>query len=351
MPFFGTTVFAGPGLGLVAGAVMLGFGLAWLMWRARRGRFAEETTAPAGVGMLPRRFREMAQGEGFDIAEARQGGEAPTDLPPLWLAALPIVAVVALNGLFAGLLLPMLDTAYLAADRWGGVGFDRLRGVWAIILALAVTILVIVLTNRRRLPDLTESLSAGAGASALPLLNTAVLVGFGTVIAALPVFAVVSEAVLGIAPGNPLVALAVSSSILSGLTGSASGGMSIALTTMGETFLARGVAAGIDPGVLHRVIVVATGGLDPLPHNGAVITLLPLLVVGLLARIFGKMNYLSLCGLLAGSMTDPPALAFANAMHPTSDAAALSYATVYPMVMFLRIISPQLLVILLWSGG
>lgn len=84
---------------------------------------------------------------------------------------------------------------------------------------------------------------------------------------------------------------------------------------------------------------------------GAVITLLPLLVVGLLARIFGKMNYLSLCGLLAGSMTDPPALAFANAMYPTSDAAALSYATVYPMVMFLRIISPQLLVILLWSGG
>lgn len=84
---------------------------------------------------------------------------------------------------------------------------------------------------------------------------------------------------------------------------------------------------------------------------GAVITLLPLLVVGFLARVFGKMNYLSLCGLLAGSMTDPPALAFANAMHSTSDAAALSYATVYPMVMFLRIISPQLLVILLWSGG
>lgn len=84
---------------------------------------------------------------------------------------------------------------------------------------------------------------------------------------------------------------------------------------------------------------------------GAVITLLPLLVVGFLARAFGKINYLSLCGMLAGSMTDPPALAFANAMHPTSDAAALSYATVYPMVMFLRIISPQLLVILLWSGG
>ena len=84
---------------------------------------------------------------------------------------------------------------------------------------------------------------------------------------------------------------------------------------------------------------------------GAAITLIPLLIVGFLARIFGKINYLSLCGLLAGSMTDPPALAFANAMHPTSDAAALSYATVYPMVMFLRIISPQLLVILLWTSG
>ncbi|MBB6055929.1 MAG: putative transporter [Gammaproteobacteria bacterium] len=84
---------------------------------------------------------------------------------------------------------------------------------------------------------------------------------------------------------------------------------------------------------------------------GVAITLIPLLIAGFLARMLGKINYLSLCGLLAGSMTDPPALAFANAMHPTSDAAALSYATVYPMVMFLRIISPQLLVILLWTSG
>lgn len=84
---------------------------------------------------------------------------------------------------------------------------------------------------------------------------------------------------------------------------------------------------------------------------GVAITLIPLLIAGFLARMLGKINYLSLCGLLTGSMTDPPALAFANAMHPTSDAAALSYATVYPMVMFLRIISPQLLVILLWTSG
>lgn len=83
---------------------------------------------------------------------------------------------------------------------------------------------------------------------------------------------------------------------------------------------------------------------------GALITLLPLLIVGAIARKYGNMNYLTLCGLLAGSMTDPPALAFANAMHPTSGASALSYATVYPMVMFLRIVSPQLMAILLWTS-
>ncbi len=84
---------------------------------------------------------------------------------------------------------------------------------------------------------------------------------------------------------------------------------------------------------------------------GVVITLLPLLCVAVLARVFAKMNYLTLCGMLAGSMTDPPALAFANNLHEESEAPALAYATVYPLVMFLRILSPQLLAILLWVGG
>lgn len=82
---------------------------------------------------------------------------------------------------------------------------------------------------------------------------------------------------------------------------------------------------------------------------GVIITFVPLMLVGILARLYLKLNYLTLCGLLAGSMTDPPALAFANAIKEDSGAAALSYATVYPLVMFLRIISPQLLAILLWS--
>lgn len=84
---------------------------------------------------------------------------------------------------------------------------------------------------------------------------------------------------------------------------------------------------------------------------GIFITAIPLITVGLLARIFAKMNYLTLCGMLAGSMTDPPALAFANNLHATSGAAALSYATVYPLVMFLRIITPQLLAVIFWGLG
>ncbi|HLA34749.1 MAG TPA: putative transporter, partial [Rhodocyclaceae bacterium] len=83
---------------------------------------------------------------------------------------------------------------------------------------------------------------------------------------------------------------------------------------------------------------------------GAAITFIPLMIVGFLARAYGRLDYLTLCGLLAGSMTDPPALAFANNMHPTCGASALAYATVYPMVMFMRIVSPQLLAILLWAG-
>lgn len=107
------------------------------------------------------------------------------------------------------------------------------------------------------------------------------------------------------------------------------------------------------------VVGLKSGGdfVDTLLHGeglswiayGIFITAIPLLTVGILARMLAKMNYLTLCGMLAGSMTDPPALAFANNLHATSGAAALSYATVYPLVMFLRIITPQLLAVLFWG--
>ncbi|MDO4626064.1 MAG: transporter [Pasteurellaceae bacterium] len=108
-------------------------------------------------------------------------------------------------------------------------------------------------------------------------------------------------------------------------------------------------AVGLKSGAHFIETLTQGAGLTWMSY-GAIITFVPLMTVGLIARAYYKMNYLSLCGLLAGSMTDPPALAFANAICQDSGAAALSYATVYPLVMFLRIISPQLLAILLWAG-
>ena len=124
------------------------------------------------------------------------------------------------------------------------------------------------------IPALGATLERGASASVLPLLNTASQVGYGAVIASLAGFALVRDAVLGIAPGNPLISMAIAVNVLAGITGSASGGMSIALATLGQTWLEMGRTAGIAPELLHRVTAIATGGLDALPHNGAVITLL-----------------------------------------------------------------------------
>jgi H+/gluconate symporter-like permease len=114
---------------------------------------------------------------------------------------------------------------------------------------------------------------AGANASVLPIVSVASLVGFGAVVAALPAFEVVRNWVLSIG-GGPLVSLAASVNILAALTGSASGGMTIALGALGDTYLRLAAEQGIDPALMHRVAVIGAGTLDALPHNGAVVTLL-----------------------------------------------------------------------------
>src|SRR5262249_25608205 len=114
---------------------------------------------------------------------------------------------------------------------------------------------------------------AGANASVLPAVSVASLVGFGAVIAALPAFTLVREWVLSIG-GGPLVSLAAATNILAALTGSASGGLTIALDALGPTYLRIAQESGIDPSILHRIAVIGAGALDTLPHNGAVVTLL-----------------------------------------------------------------------------
>jgi H+/gluconate symporter-like permease len=132
------------------------------------------------------------------------------------------------------------------------------------VVALAAAILTLVLVNRRRLPALRESMDAGANASVLPALSVASLVGFGAVVAALPAFGVVRDWVLTIG-GGPLVSLALATNVLAALTGSASGGLTIALDALGETYMGLAAELNIEPALMHRVAVIGAGTLDSLP--------------------------------------------------------------------------------------
>jgi H+/gluconate symporter-like permease len=276
MPFFGTTPFAAPGLGLIASAIMLGFGLWWVGLRERAARRAGEGFE--GVAPLPAavagetRVRELATvAREFDPAEFSQGARAPE--PPGFLASvLPLAAVLVVNLAMSFAVLPRMDAAFLAEDRWGNTSLSAVGGVWAVIVALASGIAVLLALHWRRLPALRDSVDAGANASVLPVLSVGSLVGFGGVVAAMPAFAVVRDWVLGIG-GGPLVSLAAAINVLSALTGSASGGMTIALGTLGETYMRLAAEYGIDPALMHRIAVMSSGTLDCLPHNGAVVTL------------------------------------------------------------------------------
>jgi H+/gluconate symporter-like permease len=278
MPFFGTTPFAAPGLGILAAAAMLGFGLWWLGRAEAAARRAGEgfgavAVAPVAEAADDPLVRERATAaREFDPAEIRRGRHGASE-PSFALAALPLVVVIAVNLVMSAVVLPLLDTEFLAEPRWGGTSIVAVGGIWSVLVALAAGILVLITANRGRLPSLRDSMDAGANASVLPILSVASLVGFGSVVAALPAFDLVREWVLGIG-GGPLTSLAIATNILAALTGSASGGMTIALDALGPTYLALATERGIDPGLLHRVAVMAAGALDTLPHNGAVVTLL-----------------------------------------------------------------------------
>jgi H+/gluconate symporter-like permease len=181
--------------------------------------------------------------------------------------------VVVVNLLMSFWILPAMDLDFLREPQWGPTSLAAVGGVWSVVVGLAVAIVLLIVLNWKRLPNLRDSMDAGANASALPALSVASLVGFGGVVAALPAFAVVKEWVLGI-DGGPLVSLAISTNVLAALTGSASGGLTIALEALGSTYMQLAYDMGIDPALMHRVAVIGAGTLDSLPHNGAVVTLL-----------------------------------------------------------------------------
>lgn len=279
MPFFGTTPFAAPGLGILASVIMLAFGLWWLGRAEGRARLAGEgfgpadAAAPVDAAAEDPIVRERATtAHEFDPAEIHNGMHA-FSAPPIVLAALPLVVVVVVNLLMSLLILPRLDVSYLAQERWGPTTLSAVGGVWSVAVALTAAILAALAINWRRLPGLRATMDAGANASVLPVFSVASLVGFGAVVAALPAFELVREWVLGI-DGGPLVSLAVATNVLAALTGSASGGLTIALDALGPTYMKIAAETGLDPALMHRVAVIGSGTLDSLPHNGAVVTLL-----------------------------------------------------------------------------
>ncbi|MBK5940535.1 transporter [Halochromatium roseum] len=317
MPWFGTTPFAAPGLGMIAAAIMLLFGLWWLGLVAAQARRRGEgyqpavqadpskddamlaDTQPAGTsrtdpainpaGPAPAAtalesrsaadlaadglLRERASTtDVFDPAECDHGQRSAQE-PVFVLAVLPILVVVATNLLMSLVVLPWLDTDFLAEPAWGATSLAAVGGIWSVATALLAGILALIAGNLQRLKALRATLDAGANASVLPVLNTASMVGFGAVIAALPAFELISAAFLSL-DGGPLVSLAVATNVVAGITGSASGGLMITLQALGDTYAELAVAAGIDPELMHRVASIASGGLSSLPHNGAVVTLL-----------------------------------------------------------------------------
>ena len=278
MPFFGTTPFAAPGLGIIATLVMLGFGMWWLKRAETKARLANEGFGPreddtAEEAAHDPIVRERAStAREFDPVEIDRSAAAASG-PPILLAVLPIAAVIAVNLLMSFMILPRMNLAFLAEPQWGSTNVSAVGGLWSVMVALIVAIVAVIAINFRSVPELRATMTSGANASVLPIVSVASLVGFGAVVASLPAFADVREWVLSIG-GGPLVSLAVATNILAALTGSASGGLTIALDALGPTYMKLAAEIGMNPALMHRVAVIGSGTLDSLPHNGAVVTLL-----------------------------------------------------------------------------
>ncbi|AIY42775.1 D-beta-hydroxybutyrate permease [Collimonas arenae] len=255
--FFNTTTWAAPWLGVTGAAFILVTGLLYLEWCRRKA---------------------AASGEGYGT-ELLNEPEPVADgkLPHPLIALLPLVLVGVMNKLFTS----WIPTFYGSSHEMTLAGASKpittqvsgVVAIWAVEAALLIGIFSVLLFAFNTVKaKFAEGSKAAVSGALLASMNTASEYGFGAVIAGLPGFLVIANALKSIP--NPLVNEAVTVTTLAGVTGSASGGLSIALAAMSHTFIENAQAAGIPMEVLHRVAAMASGGMDTLPHNGAVITLL-----------------------------------------------------------------------------
>lgn len=254
--YFGTDTYAAPFVGIIAAVLIFAGGMIWLERRRKQA---------------------LSQGEGYGEGHINEPENVEQEkLPNFWLSIVPLLVVIVFNFVFSRTALTVKNW-YNATDlkhAFNILDVNTVTSSWSLIVALALGILTAMLLNISRVKvKLTTSLTAAAMGSLLAIFNTASEVGFGNVVKTLPGFSVIQNHVFNVS-SNPLVSEAVSVNVLSGITGSASGGLSIALEVMKTHYLQAAHQAGISPELLHRIASMASGGMDTLPHNGAVITLL-----------------------------------------------------------------------------
>ncbi|GIM45438.1 putative transporter YxjC [Collibacillus ludicampi] len=254
--YFGTDAYAAPVVGIIGSIMVFTAGMLWLEYRRKQAAVAGE-----GYGEGHTNEPEVNQDEKY---------------PNIWLSVLPLILVLVFNYL--------LSRGFLNVSSWYDpemlkqtfkiANVKTVASTWALIVALTIGILAALLINPKQVKNkLAAGFTAAAMGALLAIFNTASEVGFGNVVKTLPGFKIIQDSILG-ASNHPLVSEALAVNVLAGITGSASGGMSIALEVMGKQYLQLAQSAGISPELLHRIASMASGGMDTLPHNGAVITLL-----------------------------------------------------------------------------
>lgn len=250
--YFGTNAFAAPVISIIATVLMFILGMLWLNVQAKKARLAGESYGDHVDNVI-----EMSN----------------IKVPNFWLAVIPVVMVIITNYICIKYVFPNMDTSYLQQEKYGSIDIKTVASNWAIIVSLFFAIVFVLVTNYKKI-DITKCINNGAKDSLSPIFNTASVVGYGAVISCLPGFAIIRDWMLSFSGNNPIVSSSFVTSVLAGITGSASGGMSIALEMLGSKYLEMANALNISPEIIHRVVSISSGSLDTLPHNGAVITLL-----------------------------------------------------------------------------
>lgn len=250
MKYFGTDTFAAPMIGIIASLLMFGLGMLYLTRELKKARL---------------------RGEGYgnyvedDTEESTMG-----ELPNIFVSVFPILIIFIANLFFSKVYYPSIEGSYL--EEYNTV-LSNVSGTWSVIISIVIADVYLVLTNFKKIKNLKGVLDEGVSNSFRPLLNSSAIVGYGSVIKSLAVFAVIQNFVFNIS-SNPIISEALSVNLICGLTASASGGLTITLDALAPTYLQMARALNISPEVLHRIASLACGGLDTLPHNGAVITTL-----------------------------------------------------------------------------